>query len=70
MVFSWGGGGGEEETPGHRSVWFVFSLDDTSFRTSLFYVTYYILNSSGGFVESFADHHEGTPVPRHPGQCT
>jgi len=45
--FSWGGGGGEEETPGHIQHGLFFSLDDPSFPNSLFYVIYYILNSGG-----------------------
>ncbi len=36
MVFCWGGGGGEEETPEHVQHGLFFSLDDASFRTSLF----------------------------------
>jgi hypothetical protein len=52
MFFSWGGGGGEEETPGHVQHGVFFSLDDVSFPNSPFYVIYYIL-SSGGFTEAY-----------------
>jgi len=53
MVFSWGGGGGEEETPGHGLL-SRFSQDDASLRTALFfYVIYYILSSGSFAAPSF-----------------
>jgi hypothetical protein len=67
MVFflgGWGRGRGDSRT---RSAWFVFSLNDPSFRTDLFNVIYYILNS-GGFTASSSDHHEEAPGPQRPGQ--
>ena len=48
--FSWGGGGGEEETPGHGLL-NRFSQDDASLRTAFFIYIYYIL-SSGSFAAS------------------
>jgi hypothetical protein len=62
----WGRGRGDSMT---HSSWFVFSLGDTSFRTTLLCYLLYILNS-GGFVSSSSDHHEGVPGPRRPGQRT
>ena len=45
--FSWGEGGGEEETPGHVQHGFFFA-GRREFPNSPFYVMYYIL-ISGGF---------------------
>ena len=50
-TFSWGGGGGEEETPGYVQDGRFFA-GRHEFPNSPFYVTYYILNS-GVFTVSY-----------------
>ncbi len=67
--FSWGGGGGEEETPGHVQHG-RFSLDDASFQTVPFFMLYIFILSSGGFAASgFGPSGTVSPVLDAPGIC-
>ena len=68
MFFSWGGGGGEEETPGHVQHGVFFSMDDASFPNSPFYVIYYILSSGGFAAACLQAIAKGVLDPRCPGQ--